>query len=71
MLRDIAFSVTGGLVVGPRQLDPPGNTRRGISVRPASSGDVTATEECDARGAHLHRGRQDAVQPAGAHRQRA
>ena len=54
-LRDDAFRVTGGEVVGARQLDPPGNVSWEISVSPASSGDVNVvlpvTEDCDADGA--------------------
>ena len=54
-LRADAFRVTGGEVVGARQLDPPGNVSWEISVSPASSGDVNVvlpvTEDCDADGA--------------------
>ena len=54
-LRDDAFTVTGGTVVGARQLDPPGNVSWEISVRPASSEDMTiilpVTTDCDADGA--------------------
>ena len=54
-LRDDAFRVTGGEVVGARQLDPPGKVSWEISVSPASSGDVNVvlpvTEDCDADGA--------------------
>ena len=54
-LQDDAFRVTGGEVVGARQLDPPGNVSWEISVSPASSGDVNVvlpvTEDCDADGA--------------------
>ncbi len=55
-LRDNdAFTVTGGTVSGVRRLDPPGNTRWEISVRPDSNGNVTVvlpvTTDCDARGA--------------------
>ena len=54
-LQDDAFRVTGGEVVGARQLDPPGKVSWEISVSPASSGDVNVvlpvTEDCDADGA--------------------
>ena len=54
-LRADAFRVTGGEVVGARQLDPPGKVSWEISVSPASSGDVNVvlpvTEDCDADGA--------------------
>ena len=54
-LRDHAFTVTGGTVVGVRRLDQPGNIRREISVSPDSNGDVTvvlpATTDCEAVGA--------------------
>ena len=51
-LRDHAFTVTGGVVTGARRLDPPGNIRWEITVRPDSDGDVTvalpATGDCEA-----------------------
>ena len=57
-LRDHAFTVTGGTVVGARRLDGDSDTpniRWEISVSPDSSADVTvelpATEDCDAQGA--------------------
>ena len=57
-LRDHAFTVTGGTVVGARRLDSDSDTpniRWEISVSPDSSADVTvelpATEDCDAQGA--------------------
>ena len=54
-LRADAFRVTGGEVVGARQLDPPGKVSWEISVSPASSGAVNVvlpvTEDCDADGA--------------------
>ena len=54
-LRDHAFTVTGGTVVGVRRLDRPGNIRWEISVSPDSNGDVTvvlpATTDCEAVGA--------------------
>ena len=54
-LRDHAFTVTGGTVVGARRLDRPGNIRWEISVSPDSNGDVTvvlpATTDCSAQGA--------------------
>ena len=57
-LRDHAFTVTGGTVVGARRLDSDSDTpniRWEISVSPDSSADVTvelpATEDCGAQGA--------------------
>ena len=57
-LRDHAFTVTGGTVVGARRLDSDSDTpniRWEISVSPDSSADVTvelpATKDCDAQGA--------------------
>ena len=57
-LRDHAFTVTGGTVVGARRLDGDSDTpniRWEISVSPDSNADVTvelpATEDCDAQGA--------------------
>ena len=57
-LRDHAFTVTGGEVVGARQLDGDSatpNTRWEITVSPDSNANVTvelpATEDCDTQGA--------------------
>ena len=57
-LRDHAFTVTRGTVVGARRLDGDSatpNTRWEISVSPDSNADVTvelpATEDCEAQGA--------------------
>ena len=54
-LRDHAFTVTGGTVVGARRLDRPGNIRWEISVSPNSGGAVTVvlpvTTDCSALGA--------------------
>ena len=57
-LRDHAFTVTRGTVVGARQMDGDSatpNTRWEISVSPDSNADVTvelpATEDCEAQGA--------------------
>ena len=54
-LRDHAFTVTGGEVTGARRLDPPGNIRWEIAVRPDSDAGVTvvlpATGDCEAEGA--------------------
>ena len=57
-LRDHAFTVTRGEVVGARRLDGDSatrNTRWEISITPDSNADVTvelpATEDCDAQGA--------------------
>ena len=54
-LRDYAFTVTGGAVAGARRLDPPGNIRWEITVRPDGDGEVTgvlpATGDCEDQGA--------------------
>ena len=57
-MRDHAFTVTGGTVVGARRLDGDSdtpNTRWEISVTPDSNADVTVklpvTEDCDTQGA--------------------
>ena len=54
-LRDHAFTVEGGRVVGARRLVSGSNIRWEVSVRPDSNGDVTitlpATTDCDAQGA--------------------
>ena len=54
-LRDRAFTVTGGTVVKARRLDPPGNIRWEISVRPDGNRDVTVllpiTADCATQGA--------------------
>ena len=57
-LRDHAFTVTGGTVVGARRLDgdsATSNIRWEITVSPDSNADVTvelpATEDCEAQGA--------------------
>ena len=54
-LRDHAFTVTGGVVVGARRLDPPSNVGWEISVSPDGDGGVTivlpATTDCEAQGA--------------------
>ena len=77
-LRDHAFTVTGGTVEGARQLDGDSatpNIRWEISVTPDSNADVTVelpvTDGLRRAGGNLHRGRDDAVQPAGIHRQGA
>ena len=74
-MRDNAFTVTGGSVTGARRLVSGKNLRWEIVVSPDSNGDVTitlpATTDCDAQGAICTEDRQDAVQPPGAHRQRA
>ena len=73
-LKDHAFTVTGGTVAGARRLVSGSNVGWEITVSPHSNGDVTvtlpATEGLRGAGGHLHRGRQDAVRRAGAHRQR-
>ena len=54
-LQDHAFTVTGGAVAGARRLDPPGNIRWEISVRPDGDGEVTVllpvTGDCEDQGA--------------------
>ena len=54
-LQDHAFTVVGGEVIRARRLEPPGNVRWEITVRPNSRADVTialpATEGCNAAGA--------------------
>ena len=66
--------MTGGEITGARRLEPPGNVRWEIQVRPDSDSTVTivlpVTTDCAADGGRLHRGRQDAVQPAGGHSSR-
>ena len=53
-LQDHAFTVTGGEVVKARLLEPPGNARWEISVRPDGDGPATivlpATTDCEADG---------------------
>ena len=75
-LRDHAFTVTRGTVAGVRRLDGDSDTRNirwEISVTPDSTADVTvelpATNGLRRAGGNLHRGRDDAVQPAEIHRQ--
>ena len=54
-LRDSAFAVSGGDVVGARRLDPPSNVRWEITVEPDGNRTVSivlpATTECSAMGA--------------------
>ena len=54
-LRDHAFTVEGGTMVGARRLVSGSNTRWEVTVSPDSNGDVTitlpATTDCDAQGA--------------------
>ena len=54
-LRDHAFTVTGGAAIKARRLNPPGNVRWEISVRPSGDGAVTivlpATTDCASNGA--------------------
>ena len=75
IMRDHAFTVTGGSVTGARRLVKGSNIGWEIVVKSDSNGDVTitlpATTDCDAQGAILRRRRQEAVQPAGDNRQRA
>ena len=77
-LRDHAFTVTRGEVVGARRLDGDSatpNIRWEITVSPDSNANVTvelpAHRGLRGAGGHLHRERHDAVQPAGIHRQGA
>ena len=55
ILRDHAFTVTGGAAIKARRLNPPGNVRWEISVRPSGDGAVTivlpATADCASNGA--------------------
>ena len=55
ILRDHAFTVTGGAAIKARRLNPPGNVRWEISVRPSGDGAVTivlpATTDCASNGA--------------------
>ena len=54
-LRDHAFTVTGGEITGVRRLEPPGNVRWEIQVRPGSRDSVgivlPITTDCAAAGA--------------------
>ena len=58
-LKDHAFTVTGGAVNGVRQLEPPGNVRWEITVRPSGNAEVAVSSPCQHRlhqpGSHLHR----------------
>ena len=55
ILRDHAFTVTGGAAIKARRLNPPGNVRWEISVRPSGDGALTivlpATTDCASNGA--------------------
>ena len=55
ILQDHAFTVTGGAAIKARRLNPPGNVRWEISVRPSGDGAVTivlpATTDCASSGA--------------------
>ena len=55
IMRDLAFTVTGGEVVKARRLAPPGNIRWEITVRPDGNGTVTivlpTTTDCEGDGA--------------------
>ena len=72
---DHVFTVEGGKVTGARRLVKGSNIGWEIVVEPDSNGDVTITAArnhgLQRAGRDLHRGRQAAVQPLGAHRQRA
>ena len=74
-LKTHAFNVTGGTVKNAQRTDKPSNISWRITVKPNGNGDVTVvlpvTTDCNADGSHLHRGRPEAVQPAGVHRLRA
>ena len=73
IMRDHAFTVTGGSVTGARRLEPLSNIGWEVVVKPDSNGDVTivlpATTDCNAQGA-ICTGDGTAVQPAGDNRQR-
>ena len=55
ILQDHAFTVTGGAAIKARRLNPPGNVRWEISVRPSGDGAMTivlpATTDCASSGA--------------------
>ena len=55
IMRDHAFTVTGGSVTGARRLEAPSNIGWEVVVEPDSNGDVTivlpATTDCNAQGA--------------------
>ena len=55
IMRDHAFTVTGGSVTGARRLEPSSNIGWEVVVEPDSNGDVTivlpATTDCNAQGA--------------------
>ena len=55
IMRDHAFTVTGGSVTGARRLEPLSNIGWEVVVEPDSNGDVTivlpATTDCNAQGA--------------------
>ena len=55
ILQDHAFTVTGGAAIKARRLNPPGNVRWEISVRPSGDGALTivlpATTDCASSGA--------------------
>ena len=74
-MRDHAFTVTGGSVTGARRLVSGKNLRWEISRQPGlqrGRDDHSARHHGLRRaGGHLRRRRQEAVQPFGAHRQRA
>ena len=73
-LHDSAFTVEGGSVENARRLDKPSNVRWEITVEPDGIGDVVirlpVTTRLRCRRGGLHRGRQDALQRAGADGQR-
>ena len=74
-LKTHAFNVTGGSVERAQRTDRPSNIPWRITVKPLGNGDVTielpATTDLRRPRGHLHRGRQDALQPAGVHRLRS
>ena len=55
ILRDHAFTVTGGEVINARRLNPPSNVGWEITVQPSGNADVTVslpvTTDCDSQGA--------------------
>ena len=77
-LRDDAFTVVGGEVKKAQRMDSDSDTPNTwwlITVEPDGNGDVAvtlpATTGLHRRWGHLHGGRQNALQPAGVHRQRS
>ena len=74
-LRGHAFTVTDGTVTKAQRLTQGSNIGWTITVTPDSAADVTRGPArhhgLRRRGSRLHRGRKEALQPAGVHRLRA